>query len=62
VRKGIGKSIRFLHDENMRDDGKRRYVMGDKGKRDKEKGRKQNTAKQKQNMKKKIEKQPKRTP
>jgi hypothetical protein len=37
-----------------------RHVMGDKGKKDKEKGQKQNTVKQKQKMDKKIEKQPKR--
>lgn len=40
---------------------RRRYVMGDKSKKDKEKGQKQNTEKQQQKAKKKLEKQPKRT-
>jgi hypothetical protein len=45
------------------DNGKRRDVMGDKGgKKDKEKSQKQNAEKQKQNLKDKIDKQPKRKP
>ncbi len=37
--------------------------MGDKGgKKDKEKGQKQNAVKQKQNLKNKLDKQPKRKP
>ena len=41
---------------------KRRYVLGDKGKKDKDKSRKQNINKQEQKAKRKLEKQPKRTP
>jgi hypothetical protein len=42
---------------------KRRDIMGDKGgKKDKEKSQKQNAEKQKQNLKDKIDKQPKRKP
>jgi hypothetical protein len=46
----------------MRDNGKRRYTMGDKGKKDKDKGRKQKINKQEQKEKGKIAKQPRRTP
>jgi hypothetical protein len=46
----------------MRKNGKRRYAMGDKGKKDKDKGRKQKISKQKQKAKEKIAKQPRRTP
>ena len=42
--------------------GKRRYAMGDKGKKDKDKGRKQKINKQEQKAKGKIAKQPRRTP
>ena len=48
--------------EKMRDNGKRRYAMGDKGKKDKDKGRKQKTNKQEQKAKGKLAKQPRRTP
>lgn len=48
--------------EKMRDNGKRRCAMGDKGKKDKDKGRKQKINKQDQKTKEKIAKQPKRTP
>jgi hypothetical protein len=49
--------------EDVLDSRKRRDVMGDKGgKKDKEKGQKQNAEKQKQNLKNKIDKQPKRKP
>jgi hypothetical protein len=41
---------------------KRRYAMGDKGKKDKNKGRKQRISKQEQKAKEKIAKQPRRTP
>jgi hypothetical protein len=46
----------------MRKNGKRRYAMGDKGKKDKDKDRKQKITKQEQKAKKKLGKQPKRTP
>jgi len=36
--------------------------MGDKGKKDKDKGQKQKVAKQDQDARRKLEKQPKRTP
>ena len=36
--------------------------MGDKGKKDKDKGKKQKLAKQEQWAKRKLEKQPRRTP
>jgi hypothetical protein len=62
VKKGNGKSMQYPRDEKMRDNRKRRFAMGDKGKKDKEKGQKQNTAKQKQKTKKKIEKQQRKTP
>ena len=42
--------------------GKRRYAMGDKGKKDKDKGRKQKINKQEQKAKGKLAKQPRRTP
>jgi len=48
--------------DKMRDNGKRRYAMGDKGKKDKDKGRKQKINKQEQKAKEKIAKQPRRTP
>ena len=48
--------------ENIRDDGKRRYAMGDKGKKDKDKGRKQKINKQEQKAKEKLAKEPRRTP
>jgi|GEM_PF-1404044 hypothetical protein len=48
--------------ENMRNDGKRRYAMGDKGKKDKDKGRKQKINKQEQKAKEKLAKEPRRTP
>ncbi len=43
------------------DNWKRRYAMGDKGKKDKDKGRKQKINKQEQKAKEKIAKQPRRT-
>ena len=46
----------------MRDNGKRRDAMGDKGKKDKDKGRKQKVNKQEQKAKGKTAKQPRRTP
>jgi hypothetical protein len=46
----------------MRANGKRRYTMGDKSKKDKDKGRKQKINKQEQKVKEKIAKQAKRTP
>jgi hypothetical protein len=46
----------------MRKNGKRRYAMGDKGKKDKDKGRKQKINKQEQKAKGKLQKQPRRTP
>jgi hypothetical protein len=48
--------------EKMRDTEERRYVMGDKGKKDKDKGRKQKINKQEQKAKEKLAKQPRRTP
>jgi hypothetical protein len=48
--------------EKMGDNGKRRYAMGDKGKKDKDKGRKQMINKQEKKAKEKIAKQPRRTP
>jgi hypothetical protein len=49
--------------EDVLESRKRRDVMGDKGgKKDKEKGQKQNAEKQKQNLKNKLDKQPKRKP
>jgi hypothetical protein len=45
----------------MRDNGKRRDAMGDKGKKDKDKGRKQKINKQEQKAKGKTAKQPRRT-
>jgi hypothetical protein len=45
----------------VRNPGKRRHAMGDKGKKDKDKGRKQKINKQEQKAKDKIAKQPKRT-
>jgi len=47
--------------KKMTDNGKRRYAMGDKGKKDKEKSQKQKTKKQEQEAIKKREKEPKRT-
>jgi len=46
----------------MRVNGKRRYLMGDKGKKDKDKGRKQKMNRQEQKSKEKLAKQPRRTP
>ena len=45
----------------MKKEGKRRYTMGDKGKKDKDKGRKQKVDKQDRKAKEKLAKQPKRT-
>jgi hypothetical protein len=42
-------------------DGKRRYAMGDKGKKDKDKARKQKIKKQEQTAKKNLEKLPTKT-
>ena len=42
--------------------GNRRYAMGDKGKKDKDKGRKQMINKQEKKAKGKLAKQPRRTP
>jgi hypothetical protein len=42
--------------------GARRSVMGDRGKKDKDKGQKQHAAKDKQEEKQKLDKQPKRNP
>jgi hypothetical protein len=54
---------RHLRADKTRDNGKRRYAMGDKGgKKDKEKGQKQNVEKQKQKSKNKLDKQLKRKP
>jgi hypothetical protein len=50
------------HGENMKNKGKKGCTMGDKGKKDKEKGQKQNVDKKQQKDKKKVDKQPKRTP
>ena len=44
--------------EKMRDNGKKRYAMGDKGKKDKDKSQKQKKKKEEQKKKKKQEKQP----
>ncbi len=46
--------------EKIRENEKRRYAMGDKGKKDKDKDRKQKVNKQEQKAKKKSEKQPRR--
>jgi len=46
--------------EKMGDNVKRRYAMGDKGKKDKDKDRKQKVSKQEQKAKDKLAKQPKR--
>jgi len=45
----------------IRDNLKRRNTMGDKGKKDKHKVQKQKKTKQDQEVKRKLEKQPKRT-
>jgi len=66
----IVNSSNFNHDsyacgESRREDGgqwKRRYAMGDKGKKDKDKGRKQKINKQEQKAKEKLAKQPRRIP
>jgi hypothetical protein len=47
--------------KKITDNGKRRYAMGDKGKKDKNKSQRQKTKKQEQEAKKKREKEPKRT-
>jgi hypothetical protein len=46
----------------MRDKGKRRDAMGDKGKKAKDKGQKQRTKEQENKAKGKMAKQAKRTP
>jgi hypothetical protein len=46
----------------MRKNWRRRYAMGDKGKKDKDKDRKQKISKQEQKAKGKLPKQPRRTP
>jgi hypothetical protein len=57
----VAKETMFRKD--VLDNRKRRDIMGDKGgKKDKEKSQKQNAEKQKQNLKDKIDKQPKRKP
>jgi hypothetical protein len=48
--------------EKVRDNVKRRYAMGDRGKKDKDKGRKQMIKKQEKKAKEKIAKQPRKTP
>jgi len=48
--------------KKMRDNGKRRYAMGDKGRKDKDKGRKQKINKQEQKAKRELEKQQRGTP
>ena len=48
--------------EPGRNNGKRRYAMGDKGKKDKDKARKQKIKKQEQTAKKNMEKLPTKTP
>jgi hypothetical protein len=48
--------------EEMRDNGKRRHAMGDKGKKDKKKHQKQKTAEQQKKARRKLANQPKRTP
>jgi hypothetical protein len=53
---------RYPRGEKMRDKGRRRYAMGDKGKKDKDKGRKQMINKQEKKAKGKLVKQPRRTP
>jgi hypothetical protein len=45
----------------MRDNGERKYAMGDKGKKDKDKVRKQKISKQEQKAKGKPSNQPRRT-
>ncbi len=54
--------LRRPRGKKIRDNEKRRYAMGDKGKKDKNKGQKQKAKKQEQKAKKKLEKQPRRTP
>lgn len=49
------------HSEKMRDTGKGRLMMGDKGKKDKDKGKKQKLKKQNEEAKRKKEKQAKST-
>ena len=63
VRKDRTDEQRHSRGENMGNNGKRRYAMGDKGgKKDKEKGQKQNAEKLKHKSQKKLDKQPKRKP
>jgi hypothetical protein len=55
----------FVNDnsiERRRDNVKRRYVMGDKGKKDKNKARKQKIKKQAQTAKTSLEKLPTKIP
>ena len=52
--------IRTLN-KTARDNNERWCIMGDKGKKDKNKGQKQKKEKQGQEAKKKLNKQPKRT-
>ena len=46
----------------MRDNGKKRYAMGDKGKKDKDKSQKQKQRKEEQKKNKQQEKQPTEIP
>jgi hypothetical protein len=50
------------HRAEMTDNKKGSFAMGDKGKKDKEKGQKQKTVKQGKKLKKKLDKQEKKTP
>jgi hypothetical protein len=60
--KAIGPVPPGPGDEKMNDNRERRYPMGDKGKKDKDKGQKQKINKQDQITKNKLAKQPKRKP
>ena len=54
--------VGFDREAGRRDNGKRRYAMGDKGKKDKDKARKQKIKKQEQTAKKNMEKLPTKAP
>lgn len=65
--KRLAPAARRVHYELARtrglvDNGRRRCLMGDRGKKDKDKGQKQHAAKGKQEEKRKLDKQPKRNP
>jgi len=61
VRGAIG-SLWVVVVNQGRNNGKKRYAMGDKGKKDKDKARKQKLKKQEQTAKKILEKLPTKTP